>query len=113
MVVSGWTSTVVQTNGSCSSKAKPWDRNFKQIKTYTNLKILKILSFTVSDVNVNLQSGAQLWHQANKKVETKYRWFRIEYSGKSVLEIFMIPLHNYIKIVWVKSDKMKNFPNLF
>ena len=44
-----------------------------KLRHNTNLKVLKILSFTVSDVIVNLQSGAQLWHQANKKVETKYR----------------------------------------
>ena len=59
-----------QTIGSCLSKAKPWDRDFKQIKTEYKSKNLKnCLSFTFCVISS--QYGAQLWGQANKESQNK------------------------------------------
>ena len=52
-----------------SSKAKPWDRDFKQIKHNTNLKTLNIVCHSL--FASYLQFGAQLWVQANKESQNK------------------------------------------
>ena len=58
-----------QTIVSCSSKARPWDRDFKKIRHNANLKSLNIVYHSL--FASYLQYGTQLWGQASKESQNK------------------------------------------
>ena len=78
-----------QTIGSCSSKAKPWDRDFKQFKTNTNLKTLKMVYYSL--LASYLQYGAQLWGQANKESQKEIQAIQ----NRALRKISFKKLHDF------------------